>query len=78
MGLLGPNGAGKTTSFYMIVGLVIPSLGNILYKGNDVTKMPMFQRSRLGIGYYLTRTLRIQKINCKRKCFINIRNTSNF
>ena len=51
MGLLGPNGAGKTTSFYMIVGLVIPSLGNILYKGNDVTKMPMFQRSRLGIGY---------------------------
>ncbi len=51
VGLLGPNGAGKTTSFYMIVGLVIPSLGNILYKGNDVTKMPMFQRSRLGIGY---------------------------
>ena len=51
VGLLGPNGAGKTTSFYMIVGLVIPSLGNILYKGKDVTKMPMFQRSRLGIGY---------------------------
>jgi len=51
IGLLGPNGAGKTTSFYMIVGLINVSSGKIFYKGNDVTKEPMFKRARLGIGY---------------------------
>ena len=51
VGLLGPNGAGKTTSFYMIVGLVPPNGGQVLFNGNDVTNMPMYQRARLGIGY---------------------------
>jgi len=51
VGLLGPNGAGKTTTFYMIVGLIQPLSGHILLDGVDITKMPMYQRSRRGIGY---------------------------
>jgi len=51
VGLLGPNGAGKTTCFYMITGLVKPDHGQINLDGHDVTQMPMYQRSRLGIGY---------------------------
>ena len=51
VGLLGPNGAGKTTSFYMIVGLVKPDIGKVFFKGQDVTRMPMSSRARLGMGY---------------------------
>lgn len=51
VGLLGPNGAGKTTSFYMIVGLVAPDEGKIQLNGQDITRMPMHLRARLGIGY---------------------------
>jgi lipopolysaccharide export system ATP-binding protein len=51
VGLLGPNGAGKTTSFYMIVGLVPPSEGSVSFRGEDVSKRPMYQRARLGMGY---------------------------
>ena len=51
VGLLGPNGAGKTTCFYMVTGLVPADGGQILTDGNDVTRMPMYQRARLGIGY---------------------------
>ena len=51
VGLLGPNGAGKTTSFYMIVGLVPPNGGRVVFNGIDVTKMPMYKRARLGMGY---------------------------
>ena len=51
VGLLGPNGAGKTTTFYMIVGLIQPLSGRIVLDGADVTKMPMYKRARLGIGY---------------------------
>jgi lipopolysaccharide export system ATP-binding protein len=51
VGLLGPNGAGKTTTFYMIVGLIEPQKGKILFDGKDITSMPMFERARLGIGY---------------------------
>ena len=49
--MLGPNGAGKTTSFYMIVGLVRPDAGEVLFGSNNVTSMPMHLRARLGIGY---------------------------
>src|SRR6202789_305864 len=51
VGLLGPNGAGKTTVFYMITGLVKPDKGVIELDGHPVTKLPMYQRARLGIGY---------------------------
>ena len=51
VGLLGPNGAGKTTTFYMIVGLIPPVQGRILFDGQDITNMPMYQRARRGIGY---------------------------
>jgi lipopolysaccharide export system ATP-binding protein len=51
VGLLGPNGAGKTTTFYMIVGLIQPQSGQILLDGVDVTTMPMYKRSRMGLGY---------------------------
>jgi lipopolysaccharide export system ATP-binding protein len=51
VGLLGPNGAGKTTSFYMIVGLVRSDGGQILIDGEDVTRMPIHKRSRMGLSY---------------------------
>ncbi len=50
-GLLGPNGAGKTTAFYMIVGLVPADGGRIELDGQDVTRLPMHERARLGLGY---------------------------
>ena len=51
VGLLGPNGAGKTTSFYMIVGLVRADGGQILIDGQDVTRMPIHKRARMGLSY---------------------------
>jgi lipopolysaccharide export system ATP-binding protein len=51
VGLLGPNGAGKTTVFYMVTGLIKADEGRIELDGHDVTKLPMYQRARLGIGY---------------------------
>lgn len=51
VGLLGPNGAGKTTTFYMIVGVIRSDAGKILFRGEDITNLPMYKRARLGIGY---------------------------
>jgi lipopolysaccharide export system ATP-binding protein len=51
VGLLGPNGAGKTTSFYMITGMVRSDSGRIMVDDTDVSRLPMFKRARLGIGY---------------------------
>jgi lipopolysaccharide export system ATP-binding protein len=51
VGLLGPNGAGKTTCFYMITGLLPADYGTIALDGHDITKLPMYRRARLGIGY---------------------------
>ena len=51
VGLLGPNGAGKTTSFYCIVGFIRPEAGKILLNGRDISRLPMYKRARLGIGY---------------------------
>ena len=51
VGLLGPNGAGKTTSFYMIVGLVQPNEGEIFLDDKNITKLPMYKRAQMGIGY---------------------------
>ena len=51
LAVLGPNGAGKTTSFYMIVGLIKPDTGNVFLHQNNITKVPMYKRSKMGIGY---------------------------
>ena len=51
VGLLGKNGAGKTTTFYMIVGLIRPNSGLVVFSGDDVTNYPMYKRARLGMGY---------------------------
>ncbi len=51
VGLLGPNGAGKTTTFYMIVGLIQADSGEIFFDDIEITKIPMYKRARLGIGY---------------------------
>ena len=51
VGLLGPNGAGKTTSFYMIVGLVRPDSGRVFLDTTEISKLPMYKRAQMGIGY---------------------------
>jgi lipopolysaccharide export system ATP-binding protein len=51
VGLLGPNGAGKTTIFYLITGLIPADYGSITLDGHDITRLPMYRRARLGIGY---------------------------
>ena len=51
VGLLGPNGAGKTTSFNMVVGLIKPDEGRVVFQGRDITRLPMHKRARLGMGY---------------------------
>jgi lipopolysaccharide export system ATP-binding protein len=51
VGLLGRNGAGKTTTFRMIMGMVTPNAGSVIFEGRDITKLPMYRRARLGIGY---------------------------
>ena len=51
VGLLGPNGAGKTTTFYMIVGMIKPDKGKVFLDNAEITKIPMYKRARMGIGY---------------------------
>ena len=62
VGLLGPNGAGKTTSFRMIVGLLRPDQGSIYLNGQDVTKLPMYRRARLGMAYLPQETSIFQRM----------------
>jgi lipopolysaccharide export system ATP-binding protein len=51
VGLLGPNGAGKTTTFYMVVGLIKPDEGQVFLQDRNITKLPMYKRAQMGIGY---------------------------
>ena len=51
VGLLGPNGAGKTTTFYMVVGLISPDEGSVYLNEEDITKLPMYKRAQMGLGY---------------------------
>ncbi len=51
VGLLGPNGAGKTTTFYMVVGLIRPDAGSVMLDQEDITRLPMYKRAQMGIGY---------------------------
>ena len=63
VGLLGPNGAGKTTTFYMVVGLVKPYSGKILFNGNDISEWPMNLRAKAGIGYLPQETSIFRKLS---------------
>jgi lipopolysaccharide export system ATP-binding protein len=65
VGLLGPNGAGKTTTFYMIVGLIKPTSGNIIMDGKNITRVPMYKRSRFGIGYLPQEASIFRKLSVK-------------
>ena len=51
VGLLGRNGAGKTTTFRMVMGMIIPNDGSVVFEGTNITKLPMYKRARLGMGY---------------------------
>ncbi len=51
VGLLGRNGAGKTTTFRMTMGMIKPEAGSVIFEGHDITKLPMYKRARLGMGY---------------------------
>lgn len=51
VGLLGPNGAGKTTTFYMIMGMIKPEAGRVFLDNKEITKVPMYQRAKMGVGY---------------------------
>lgn len=62
VGLLGPNGAGKTTTFYMVLGIVSPDKGKIIFDNEDITGLPIHQRSRLGIGYLAQETSVFRKL----------------
>ena len=63
VGLLGPNGAGKTTSFYMIVGLVRPDIGKVYLDDVEITKLPMYKRAQMGIGYLPQEISVFRKLN---------------
>jgi len=65
VGLLGPNGAGKTTVFYTIIGLIPPTGGKITLDDTDITRMPMFKRARLGIGYLPQEPSVFQKLSVR-------------
>jgi len=61
VGLLGPNGAGKTTSFYAVVGLVQADEGQVFIDDVEITHRPMYQRGRMGLGLFATRTICVSK-----------------
>lgn len=63
VGLLGPNGAGKTTSFYMVVGIVRPDQGQVFLDDQEITKLPMYKRAKMGIGYLPQETSIFRKLS---------------
>ena len=65
VGLLGPNGAGKTTTFYMITGMIRPYSGSIYYDGKEITRLPMYKRARMGIGYLCQEPSVFRKLTVK-------------
>ena len=79
VGLLGPNGAGKTTSFYMIVGLIKPNEGQIFQDETDITSLPMYMRSKSGIGYLPQEASVFRKLSVEDniKAVLEIRNDMN-
>ncbi|MGA7104858.1 MAG: LPS export ABC transporter ATP-binding protein [Candidatus Deferrimicrobiaceae bacterium] len=76
VGLLGPNGAGKTTIFYMIVGLVRPDNGMILLNGQDITRLPMHRRARMGLGYLPQEPSVFRKLTVRENILVFLEETS--
>ncbi|MBR4330251.1 MAG: ATP-binding cassette domain-containing protein, partial [Candidatus Riflebacteria bacterium] len=74
VGLLGPNGAGKTTTFYMVVGLVKPDEGCVLYNNQNITKKAMYQRARMGIGYLPQEASVFRKLTVKENIWLILEN----
>ncbi len=70
VGLLGPNGAGKTTTFYMITGLVKPTAGKVFIDNQDISKLPMYKRARLGIGYLPQESSIFKKLTVEENVYI--------
>ena len=70
VGLLGPNGAGKTTTFYMIIGLVKPEGGQVFLDSEDITRVPMYQRARKGLGYLPQESSIFKKLSVEDNIFI--------
>jgi lipopolysaccharide export system ATP-binding protein len=62
VGLLGPNGAGKTTTFRMTIGMITPKAGQVFFNGHEVTKLPMYRRARMGMGYLSQESSVFQKL----------------
>ncbi len=75
VGLLGPNGAGKTTAFYMTVGLIRPDAGKISFNGDDVTKAPMYERARRGMGYLAQEPSVFQSLTVEQNILCVLENT---
>ncbi len=69
VGLLGRNGAGKTTTFRMIVGMIKPNSGSVLFEGKDIARLPMYKRARLGIGYLSQEPSIFQKLSVRDNLF---------
>ncbi len=69
VGLLGPNGAGKTTTFYMITGLIRPEEGHVYLDGEEITRLPMYKRARLGIGYLAQEPSIFTKLSVKNNIY---------
>ena len=67
VGLLGPNGAGKTTTFYMLMGLVKPDSGTVIFDSKDITKSPMYKRARQGLGYLPQESSIFKKLTVEEK-----------
>nr|WP_262987475.1 LPS export ABC transporter ATP-binding protein [Anaerohalosphaera lusitana] len=65
VGLLGRNGAGKTTSFRMTIGMVVPDGGTVIFEGQEITKLPMYKRARLGMGYLSQEPSVFQRLTVK-------------
>ena len=65
VGLLGRNGAGKTTSFRMCIGMIVPDDGTVYFEGHDITKLPMYRRARLGMGYLSQEPSVFQRLTVK-------------
>ena len=76
VGLLGRNGAGKTTSFRMTIGMITPEQGTVTFDGNDVTRRPMYQHARLGMGYLSQEPSVFQRLTVRQNLVAVLETTS--